>query len=278
MKTKNETRDLFYSDVERIPTEELGFNSNSYNEFSIVVDTPKKKTLVNQCSKDYLLVSNRELFLPIEQRVIENLGEENVEIKYTIKNHSEFTLSFLFKRKDLIQKIGKKRANDIIFPTVDMSHSYNGRIPYMLNEGIFRQVCKNGLWGVVSTGNSINQIHCIGNTSQIIDATIESITKFLETSHESLRKMEVLMEKSRSREEAVKVVETLIEKGVFYKSLKDDVLNRLFLEGDKESLGFNDWMIYNAFNFQLNHNEKINIPKSEMIKRDTRLADALISF
>lgn len=139
---KCKSRDEFFFPVEKVLTSDLmeGLETTSENEYSIVgAIEPGKKKLLYTCSKIYNLVSNAELFLPIEKALISKGIKFNVV--YSHIAHQKFYADYILE--DSVMFINS--PDDTIKPKFQIQHSYDGGLKLSITFGIFRLVCSNGL-------------------------------------------------------------------------------------------------------------------------------------
>ena len=74
-------------------------------------------------------------------------------------------------------------------------------------------------------------------------------------------------------------VEEIIEETSFPTTLHEDVLYRLNEEKEQLRLPeFTDWLVYNAFNYQLNHNEELKAKESKREKMDQEVLTYLLTY
>jgi hypothetical protein len=56
----------------------------------------------------------------------------------------------------------------------------------------------------------------------------------------------------------------------------EEVVNRIEIEQKQNNLPLTDWLVYNGFNYQLNHNEKINMPEELKMELDGKVFAKLL--
>lgn len=243
----------FFSPVRKIETQEiLGDNYSVLpnNSHAIVVNTNSGDKIVNFCSKVYGLVENEKIFPEIESRLSENYTFKKT---YRHRDYSKFYADYLLEGRDTI--IGHAKFDDKIQPLIRIMHSYNGTMKYSAVMGFRREICSNGLWGHVFE-TQIDLRHSEGNLSKIFEGTIKGVDAFIEKSQEFKLIYEVLAERNIVNLEQ-RVDEVLNAVKLFPKRQKEEVIHRVKIEQSNNGLPLTDWLIYNAFNFQLNHNDVI---------------------
>lgn len=248
-----------YFPVEKIPAEELmpGYEFPSGISHAVVVTKPDGvKRVVNYCSDIYSLVEN--------QTVIPRFYDEikkyfPVEVHYKMQDYSRFFIDFVINNKAL--KVNKK---DVVFPKVRLVNSYDGKVKYHFTIGFFRLVCTNGLTIPVGYAEKIKKLHTPSIQALVsFERVMEMTSKFIAEASEIFNVyMELTDQTVRNPELRITDV---IENTNFPPSLAEDVLERLEIERNLlNAPEVNDWLIYNAFNYQLNHNDI----KTKEVKRE----------
>lgn len=246
--------------VEKVPSEDIcpGYEFNSGSKYAVVVDKPDGgKLVVNHCSEVYHLVKNQEIipaFLQALQRFYK------VEVAVRQYGYSQFHVDFALKNQGM-----EIMPKDTIFPKVRLSNSYDGRVKYNFTLGFFRLVCSNGL--AIPEGDviQIKKLHT-PSLSELtsFEKVMEMTSEFIKNSG---RLSEVFFElDEREIKDPIGRVEEIIEQTDFPASLQEDVMFRLNQETEMLHAKTTDWLVYNAFNYQLNHNDGV---KTKELKRET---------
>jgi|GEM_PF-3290001 len=234
-----------------------------YNEKVIIVDTAQGPKIVNFCSDVYGLVKNSEIFPAIE-RMME--GKFLYEKKYRHTDNCVFWADYELQGKELT--IGPARFDDRIKPCVRIMHSYNGTIRYRAVMGFQRQICSNGMWGYVFD-TQIDLRHSTGNLDKIFAGTLEGVDKFLEQAETFKLKYDEMARRTVTNYK--ERIEQIIAVTVFPKRQYDFVVERVEKEHKEHRLPISDWLIYNAFNYQLNHNVDFTKDEAYRMKIDASI-------
>lgn len=252
MATKCNLSDILF-DVEKTPF--LG-KCNSDYAFDIFGTINGEKTRLNACSDRYELVKNEDIFLPIRQTLLD-AGISFTE-QYEHTDYARFYANYKFNDGGI--KIGQ--SNDLIFPRLEVRHSYNGLTKYSIVFGYFRLVCSNGLVIPVEEKEQSN-FQITGKHTQSINTSFDTLKEKihffvnnLKIASEGFNKMaEIWVADPKQRlEEVTNAVG--IKKGF------DDMFNIMMVESSKlgeryEGGKVNDWLIYNAINNYV-HNDANN--------------------
>lgn len=268
----NNVDEIFFADVEKVPAKSIypDFDFNSYNDTIIKVKTEDKNIIVNNCSSNYLLLPNKDIFPELENELAK-FGK--ISIEREIHNYSSFSVNYDFLSPERKIKIAN---SDIIFPRISIENSYNSKNLFSVKGGFYRVVCTNGLCIPVedSTFNTILS-HCNGNLSRIISNTVEGINEFLVKSKEISEEYELLMEKKVSNIEIKDCVTKILEGTKSLISYKDQIIDRIRKENEENNIELNLFSIYNGINYMLQpkNNSKITSDFSSRYETDGKILD-----
>lgn len=265
---KCKSRDEFFFPVEKVLTTDLlpGFQTTSENEYSIVgTIAPGEKKLLYTCSKVYNLISNQELFLPIEEALHAKGISFNATYSHT--SHQKFYADYVLV--DTAQFVGKEV--DTIMPKFQIQHSYDGGTKFNVIFGIFRLVCSNGLTvplkGAERLAFNVTTKHTDALGIVVQDFMIH-LNKFVlawNTKHVASRFVEMT---ERSIESVQDRINEVAAATLFPKRLIPDTLD--IVERERKILGYdkpNEWLVYNALN------EVLFSTRSIMQVQDKNLVD-----
>ena len=258
-KEKSEIDHLLFG-VKKVKTVDLipGYKPLSYNNVAIV---DNKNRILNFCSEDYGLVTNSSIISAVQKQ----FKDMDIEIKGTSSHsNTRFKFDVVFKDYELT-----KDKKDMIFPKLSIYNSYNGRTRYSFSGGLFRLVCLNGLTVPVGeSAKTISSIHTPTAESGLALHQMEEIVSvMLKARDELLEPIELLKDIPIYNPELR--VEIIADATGFPKNQVEAVLERINLESKQMEL--TDWVIYNGFNFQLNHNEEFAMAPDKRMKLDQQI-------
>ncbi len=166
---------------------------------------------------------------------------------YRCSDDCKFYVDYIIKTP----KVAGTAQKDLIMPKLRVQHSYSGDVRYSFMFGAWRQVCSNGM-GVMDEERVLATKHTKHRLNQTLTKTIESLDDFVARFEEYVKPY-----KDMQREVILDVqtrLDEVIHATKFPISLREDVLERMRFE--KENFGYynTNWLLYNAMNFQLNHN------------------------
>jgi len=264
--------DIFFP-VVKVPIEEVspGFEHPSGLSHAIVVTKPDGiKRVVQYCSDLYYLVPNAVIVPAFEQEISRFF---KVDKKIRVQRWARFFIDFILRDKTLI--INPK---DAIFPRITVINSYDGSIRYHFQMGFFRQICSNGLTVSVGDTKEIVSMHTpkLGKETSF-EAVLGMTSEFLAESSEISETYRELQDQPVS--DWMMRIEEVVEETMFPISLQEDVVERM----EKELIQMpgikpNDWLVYNAFNYQLNHNEELKAKESKKDEMDQEVLGYLLKY
>jgi len=247
-----ETKPLFYP-VRKVPVKgliPLEYLPNNNIDQAIVVDYPEGPRIVNFCSKSYELQTNESIVGPLfEAFAIKGL---KIKMEFKIRDHAKFYIDFI--ATDFANSITEK---DDVFPRLRVQNSYDGSLKYQGSFGLYRLVCLNGL--SIPVQNATTSTDKMMHTAQVLSdllvtETLDKFEVFCEKASEFLEPFQKLRAQPIYAPEQ-RIMEVATETN-FPKKMAEDALERLNIEMAHFGLATaNDWLIYNALNYQLNHGE-----------------------
>jgi len=253
-----------YQDVRIVAAEDILPDYETINSMTHCVVVGDKK-IVQFCSENYMLIPNKSITKPFEER----LGAEHkFDLNISMYDDRRFWFNYIIKDK----LIGGKK--DGILPAIKVQNSYDGGLRYILRFGFYRLICSNGMM-IPEAGTEETQVtltHSLGNKNEL-ERAFDRIDDFLSESKEMAEPYQQLMaQKVKSPEERIMDV---IEHTKFPSRQAEQVTAR-FHEELQLGLESTDWITYNALNYQLNHNEEIKMQEHKKEKLDIQLLDYLI--
>lgn len=247
--------------VYKVAAEEInpGILTNSYNSHAIVVDTPGGKLKVNDCSNEYQLIRNNAIIEPIVDGLI--AAGHKVLVKGIAWNNAVFSIDIIVNRA-----LNEKVVVDKLYPSISTLNSYNGKIRCTSRLNIHRGFCENGLTiPVEGMARFLEFSHTPSNEEHIAVGKILSLfEEFLAQAGEIAEVYDDLKTSPVSNLEAR--VDEVIDNTKFPAKFKEEVMDRANMEAARLATRMTDWLVYNGFNFQLNHHEELVWdPKKRMV-------------
>jgi len=261
-----EMKHLFF-EVEKVPTLDLieGAGTPLSNINHAIVGNGK---IINFCSENYGLVPNRRIY----DEFMAFFKAQGINAKFSGKafRNSRFELNFTLE--DYPREIVK---GDRIYPVVRVLNSYDGTQKYQSHVQVMREICSNGLTALVAEKvlKFLHTPQMVGSMG--LEATLGSITEFLEV-YDDVE--ETFLELTEYSVDSIENrIEEISEAVSFPKHLMEFAIETAQEEISKFGLPKTDWLVYNAMNFQLNHRSD-NLLGRKATRLDRDILHQLINF
>lgn len=243
--------DEIYFPVSKQPLKDLipGYATQTKYSHAIVGELETGPKILNFCSSKYELVPNEKIVRPFLD-IITDKWETDIQISHS--HNSRFYVDVILKKEGL--SVGSnKKLDDTIFPKLRLCNSYDGSMKFQFNLGFYRLVCTNGMVAPVGDTTQIKMLH----TPSIETLTNEAfLTELVGTFSENA---ELVTESYQSLahskiSDIQQRVQEVLNNTKFPKRQEEAVIDRANIERES-GIQSTDWLIYNAFNYQLNHND-----------------------
>ena len=269
---KTQDKKGFFAPVSLVDTASLlngQFDVRSDRSKAVVVEKPDGgSSIVNFASSSYGLHPTSELFGRLEA---EMEGKIDFEANYYHEDFKRFYADYTLKgRTTSIGNLNFKGDN--VAPKIRVMHSYDSWIPFTFQIGMWRQICTNGLHGYkfeqkARVKNTVNA------SPEIYRVMVDEMTTLLE----NVKNIEVVYNDMANRSIAnwTERIEAVVQGTSFPARQVEAVTQRLILEQTNHDLPITDWLIYNAFNYQLNHNSVIKTDEYKKMELDQAVFEIL---
>lgn len=237
-------------------------------------------TLVNVVSKSYGHLPNEVFFLEAERKLID------ADIYYKSRSINRDNRSFAvdYVLADDRYKIEVKGEQDILFPMLRFTNSYDGSNKTSGSFGMYRKVCDNGLC-IAQTEIGFSVKHTGAIAEIVLPKLGELVENFMDNEFFSLKKKFDILAEARvlNVEKYIKDVNKKLSLIKYEASDKNPApsLNARFIldvvQRETKLLGTkpNKWIVYNAFN-ELLHN-KLQKTFDQQKTIDERLFDVILA-
>lgn len=255
--------ELFYP-VRKVRSEDLvpGILTNSYNSHKVIVETPIGIKEVNSCSDIYRVIPNHDIIMPLWEEISSLYP---VKLVPRVYQDAVFKYDFVI---DLSIDMGKRYEKDMIFPSLSIDNSYNGRRKLGATMAIMRMVCTNGMMIPEELFPGETFMHTPTNGEGLaIEKVMAMVAHFVDKLGEFVEPFSEL--RAMPVHNIINKVDEVIEATKFPIGQREAVLERIEFEMQSLNLPKTDWLVYNGFNFQLNHNPDIEMPPYKKAKIDS---------
>lgn len=263
-----------FNRVYKVPLRDLipGIQTNAQKEFAVVTEVNNQRKILNLCSAGYQLVENYKIVEHVEQ-MLERVGFK-YEMSYKQYGNAKFFIDFTIDNQFNLPIM----KNDRLIPRLRIVNSYDGSVKYSAIAGVYRLICSNGLvipYDQIKRFRKRHTKQLEGDES--IKLALEVIGALIEDSESLLEPYMDLMEAKVF--DAELRIEEVVEHTSFPKNLSEQVLDRI--NEEQKSLHIpvvTDWLVYNGFNYQLNHNyEDSTIQDHKRERIDLEVMDYLLT-
>lgn len=266
-------RQQFFAPVKKVKSIEVfpKMNFSDHNDHCVIVDRPDGggEQVVNFVSERYGLLENKQFFTELEKQLRAN--KLRFETDYNHIDYCKYYASYKVEGRDL--SVGQTKYMDKIKPMIQIQRSYSSQIGFRLLLGFYRQICSNGMFGL-KTQSVANLKHTVGNLDKMYETINTTIQRFLEESKDTIEQFQVAGDREIVNWED-RVMEITANTSFPKKSI-EQVINRINFESNQNNLPITDWLIYNGFNYQLNHSQGIGGSPEAKIKLDKELFKHII--
>lgn len=239
--------------VEQIPMSEateIFPNLNFGNQYSSVIYCPSMSKVLHLSGSKYQLITNEQLITPIYDKLVSMFGPNGFTI--TCSNHDDrrFWFRFILNEHEI-----KVTNNDFLNVMIVVQNSYDGSMQHGFGISYLRQICTNGLMGW-TRDSMVSQKH----DTESIEANVKTIMGRLDDIDVQLQQFRKLTERRITGLEMEQIMEKIRElkfHDAFPKKLIPEVSLKVYQEAETLSSEPNAWLLYNGFNYFLNHDERI---------------------
>jgi hypothetical protein len=261
----------FFAPVEAVDTASILngiYDVRSDRSKAVVVTKPDGgRSIVNLASKSYGLHTTTELFGRLEAEMD---GKIDYEVQYFHEDYKRFYADYTLKGR--MTSIGNLNfKGDNVAPKIRVMHSYDSWIPFTFQIGMWRQICTNGLHGFKFEQRARVK-NTVGATPEIYRVMVAEMESLLE----SVKQIEVVYNGMADRmvHNWTERIEEVVLASGFPTRQVEQVTQRLMFENSL-GLPITDWLIYNAFNGELNHNGTIKTDEYKRMELDTVIFETL---
>lgn len=245
--------------------------ASTKNGITHAIVNMEKDEILSFVSEDYALIKNTDIIDAFEKF----FGERDIKVEMQTWAYNDVKFKISFSLLDYIEPI---QPNDLVFPQFYILNSYNRTQRYLFGMSVLRQVCGNGLTAWVQE-DVINMLHTPGADDGIATKeSLELIQDFLPAFEETLEPYYELVERTFLDIGDMDIrIDEVAEEVKFPVKLIEDAKFQAIAEVTKNGWEPSDWLVYNALNYQLNHNAE-NLLGRKSDKLDRKVLDYLMNY
>ncbi len=253
IKGRKASLDNILFSVEQVPVKEAGnlLNCKLSGQYHSVIYSPALDTILNFTGSQYQLTSNEELVMPIHEKLEDVFGSNGFTTQCYNEDNRRFNIQFILNERDL-----KLADKDSLKTMIEVQNSYDGTIMQSIGISYWRQICSNGMMGW-KRDTMIARRHSVKELQEQFDV----VMKKLDNIDVQLRKFQTLTDRTVTRKELDGIMERIREqknREAFPKRIIEEVPAKIYQEAHALDREPNAWLVYNGFNYFLNHDERIN--------------------
>lgn len=265
----------FFYPVRKVPCFELYKNDLniqwdflSFCSDAIIVSNKEtgKDVTVGFCSQDYGLIHTSEIFPPFEEALNEKGFKFSKE--YKVFYLSRFFADYICEKPQFI--VGDLKLKDVLVPFIKIQHSYNGQIAFKIIFSLYRITTECSMFGVAKI---LEAVHTKEIMEGIFEESMEALDSFvneLSIAKSIYDDMAAIRLGRNWRAQLQQIFdETKVLKG--YQEQITEWIN------NQTKFPLTYWTLYNAFVYQLNHNEELITGDDYKMKLDRKIFTYIVN-
>lgn len=259
--------------VSKVPVLDVinpGLVKNTKPGISHCIINDLTKEILSFCSGDYALIKNADII----NSFVDYFGERDIKVEMQTWAYNQVRFKVSFSLMDYMEPI---QANDRVFPIFYVLNSYNRTQRYSFGMSVLREVCSNGLTLWVNE-TQLEMLHTPGADNGIaVEESTELINEFLPAYEETLDPYYELAERTMDMSDMDARITEVAEEIKFPVKLIEEAKFQAAKEVIENGWDASDWLVYNALNYQLNHNAE-NLLGRKADNLDRRALDYLMNY
>lgn len=254
LKAKSASLDSLFFEVEQIElngNREILSDHIFANQYSSAIYCPAMNKVLHMAGSKYQLVTNEQLIMPIYDKLNAMFGKSGFTVQCKNEDDRRFSAQFVLTDK-VIQVADKDALNAMI----EVQNSYDGSLQHSMALSYYRQVCTNGMMAWKKE-TQIAQRHDKG-----FQFNLDKILVRLDALDVQLHEFRKLTERTVTSKEMEQIMERLKEfknHDAFPKKIMQEVPLKVYQEAEQLKTKPNAWLLYNGFNYFLNHDQRIGL-------------------
>jgi hypothetical protein len=223
---------------------------NFSGQYSSAIYCPSMNKVLHLSGRNYTLVTNEELISPIYDKLSKLFGKSGLQIECLNEDDRRFSARFILKEKVL--QVANK---DFVNAMIEVQNSYDGTLRHSISLSFYRKICENGMMGWRQESN-VSHKH---NSDYLLN--LDQVLTRLNKLEEDLQKFQLLSNRTVTSKEIEQISEALkaSKYDQFPKKLIGEVPMQMYREVEALESKPNAWLLYNAYNRLLNHDDRVGL-------------------
>lgn len=254
LKARSASLDSLFFEVEQIELNENREILSDHifaNQYSSAIYCPTMNKVLHMAGSKYQLVTNEQLIMPIYDKLNAMFGKSGFTVQCKNEDDRRFSAQFVLTDK-VIQVADKDALNAMI----EVQNSYDGSLQHSMALSYYRQVCTNGMMAWKKE-TQIAQRH-----DKDFLFNLDKILVRLDALDVQLHEFRKLTDRTVTSKEMEQIMERLKEfknHDAFPKKIIQEVPLKVYQEAEQLKTKPNAWLLYNGFNYFLNHDQRIGL-------------------
>jgi hypothetical protein len=263
LKARSASLENLFFGVEQVfldENREILTDYNFTNQYSSAIYCPSMNKILHMAGSKYQLVTNEQLIMPIHDKLTSMFGSSGFTVQCKNEDDRRFSAEFILTDK-VIQVADKDALNAMI----EVQNSYDGSLQHSMALSYYRQVCTNGMMAWKKE-TQIAQRH-----DKDFLFNLDKILVRLHKLDVQLQEFRKLTERTVTSKEMEQIMDKLKEfksHDAFPKKIIQEVPLKVHQEAEELKTAPNAWLLYNGFNYFLNHDQRIGLGMDSKEKID----------
>lgn len=234
-------------------------------QYASAIYSPDLNRVLHLAGRQYQLITNRQLIYPIYDKLVDMFGYGGIKTTFRSEDDRRFSADFVLNDKTI--QVAQK---DFVNMMITVQNSYDGSLRHSIGLSYLRQICTNGLmgWRKESLVQHKHNNDFLPNLDEIL-ARLDN----LDSQMNNFRK---LTERQVTHKEIERILERLsATKDSFPKKILSEVPFKMHEEAERLETKPNAWLLYNGFNYFLNHDSRIGMGMDIKEKVDRQIVSVI---
>ena len=270
LKARSASLENILFNVEQIPLDEhrsILTDCHFSNQYSSVIYCPSMNKILHMAGSKYNLVTNEQLIMPIHDKLTSILGSSGFTVQCKNEDDRRFSAQFI-----LTEKVIQVAEKDALNAMIEVQNSYDGSLQHSISLSYYRQVCTNGMMAW-KKDTQVAQRH-----DKDFLLNVSEILKRLDSLDVQLQQFRKLTERTVTSKEMEQIMAKLREfksHDAFPKKIIQEVPLKVYQEAEELNTAPNAWLLYNGFNYFLNHDERIGLGMDSIERIDRNVLQVI---
>lgn len=258
-------------DVEQIPLDhnrQILTNFEFGGQYSSLIYSHSLNKILHFAGRSYTLVKNETLMMPVYEKLVSMFGSKGFTTQCFNEDDRRFSAQFILDEKEI-----KVANQDYLNVMIEVQNSYDGSLRHSVGISFYRQICSNGMMGWKQDSMVQKKHH------DDLTPNIDYIIRKLDDLDEQLNQFRTLTERVITHKELDDMMETIRKQpnrvGSYPKRIIDEIPERILQEAKELNTEPTAWLLYNGFNWFLNHDERVGYAMDVKEQIDRNILDTV---